>query len=297
MQRGDGSFGEQMGADGLGYEDGAITAIAVDALLHVDRKLPSALSETSAAARTRALEFLRRFARDDSQHPPAMEPFNDPYALRLFVQLGEREPAESLGARIARSQLPDGNWTVYNPERPASFNTALCVMALHAAKEAGFTISDPSLAKGLAGLEKMRQPSGRFPYSTAAGHDWMTTEWGSIARDPLCEHVLLACGSSSRENLDHALERYLTFQSELRPPTKRLYDYFDARGHGGYYFFFAHRNALEAARAFATPELAKRVEQAARDAVTSAMEGDGSFMDKFLLGRAYGTAMALLIVE
>lgn len=297
MQRGDGSFGEQMGADGLGYEDGAITSIAVDALLHVDRKLPSALSGASAAARTRALEFLRRFARDDSRHPAAMEPFNDPYTLRLFVQLGEREPAESLAARIARSQLPDGNWTVYNPERPASFNTALCVMALHTTKEAGFAISDPSLAKGLAALEKMRQPSGRFPYSTAAGHDWMTTEWGSIARDPLCEHVLLACGSSSRENLASALERYLTFHAELRPPTKRLYDYFDTRGHGGYYFFFAHRNALEAARAFARPELAQRVERAARDAVTSAMEGDGSFMDKFLLGRAYGTAMALLIVE
>jgi tetratricopeptide (TPR) repeat protein len=297
MQRADGSFGEQMGADGLGYEDGAITAIAVDALMHVDKKLPGALSATSAKVRERALEFLRRFARDDSQHPAAMQAFNDPYALRLFVQLGEKVPAESLIARIARAQLPDGNWTVYNAERPASFNTALAVMALQEAKSAGLAVPEATLANGIAALEKMRQPSGRFPYSTAPGHDWMTSEWGSIARDPLCEHVLLACGKSSRENLAGALQRYLKFNAELRVPTKRLYDYFNSRGHAGYYFFFAHRNALEAARAFAEPELVARVESAARDAVTSAMEGDGSFMDKFLLGRAYGTAMALLIVE
>jgi hypothetical protein len=297
MQRHDGSFGDPVSADGMGYTDGAITAIAVEALLHVAPKLQAQLKELVPDRCAQAESFVRNLARDSSPHPRALDAFNDAYALRLFVQLGERETAGRFAARLASTQLPDGNWTVYNPERPASFNTALAVMALQSAKSAGFDVPEATLASGIAALEKMRQASGRFPYSTAPGHDWMTTEWGSIARDPLCEHVLLVCGKSSRENLAGALERYLKFNAELRPPTKRLYDYFDARGHGGYYFFFAHRNALEAARAFAEPELAKRVESAARDAVTSAMEGDGSFMDKFLLGRAYGTAMALLIVE
>lgn len=48
--------------------------------------------------------------------------------------------------------------------------------------------------------------------------------------------------------------------------------------------------------AFAGPRAKPRRLQVARDAVLSAREWDGTFMDKFLLGRAYGTAMALLVL-
>jgi hypothetical protein len=297
LQRADGSFGESSGRDGYGFVDGAITAICADALARVESRLAPQPRERAAAARERALAFLRRFADADARRSSAMDAFNDPYALRALLAAGDRESAAKLVARIASRQLPDGNWTVYNPERPASFNTALALLALADARSAGLDVPERCWSAAIGALERMRQPSGLFPYSTAPGHEWMTTEHGSIARDPLCEHALLACGRGSRERLAAALERYARFAHELRAPTKRLYDYFNPRGHGGYYFFFAHRNALEAAGAYAEPELARRVAARARELVSAAMEGDGSFLDKFMLGRAYGTAMALLVLE
>jgi len=144
-------------------------------------------------------------------------------------------------------------------------------------------------------LASMRQDADLFPYSTKPGHEWMTTVHGSIARDPLCEHALLAAGRGSSAALEAALERYWRFGSELRLPTKKLYDWFNSRGHAGYYFFFAHRRALEAAEG-ASGRMRSRTRAFAREQVLAAHEGDGTFVDKFLLGRAYGTAQALLVL-
>ncbi len=293
MQRADGSFGSHMGPDGLGPTDPAITALAADALRTWQPKVAATLRKPVEAARSRALSFLARWSQAP---PPGSDAFNNAYALMTLAAEGEREAAGRLIARIAGSQLPDGNWTVYGPQRPASFNTALSCLALLRAKQARLEIDKKVLQRGIDALEHMRQEGGLFPYSTAQGHEWMTTPHGSIARDPLCEHVLLLAGKGSKEKLAAALERYCAHAHELRLPTKRLYDYFNSRGHGGYYFFFAHENAVEAATAFAGAKDGKRTLAVAREAVLAAREGDGTFVDAFLLGRAYGTAMALLIL-
>ena len=152
------------------------------------------------------------------------------------------------------------------------------------------------VTRGVDALAAMRQAGDLFPYSTGPGHDWMTTDHGSIARDPLCEWVLLELGQGSVDTLVPALARYREHAHELRVPTKRLYDYFNRRGHGGYFFFFAHYNAVHAAT-WADRKSQRLTLDVARDAVLSAREADGTFVDKFLLGRAYGTAMALLILD
>jgi hypothetical protein len=123
----------------------------------------------------------------------------------------------------------------------------------------------------------------------------MTTEHGSIARDSLCEHALLLCGIGDKTKFGPALERYMKFGHELRAPTKAYYDYFNTRGHGGYYFFFAHRNALEAAD-HVDPDLRGKVVAYVRAQVLAAREGDGAFMDASANGRAYGTAQALILL-
>ncbi|MCC7010962.1 MAG: tetratricopeptide repeat protein [Planctomycetes bacterium] len=297
LQREDGSFGESSGPVTQGFVDPTISAIAADALAQVEPKLRGALAARAKASRERAEAFLVSYATEEQPAYRAMEPFNVPYVIDTLLRMDERRSCKLLVERIARLQLPDGNWTVYNPERPASFNTALCARALWRADRAGIDVDRGVLARALDALEKMRQPSGRFPYSTASGHEWMTTEHGSIARDPLCEATLLECGRGSKDKLAQALQRFLEHRRELRAPTKRFYDYFNDRGHGGYYFFFAYRNALEAARAFAPKELQKKIAAATHEEVLAAQEFDGTWMDKFLLGRAYGTAMALLVLE
>jgi hypothetical protein len=221
--------------------------------------------------------------------------FSNPYVLMELLRARRRGGAGAVVARIAKTQLADGNWTVYQAERPASFNTALSILALARAKEAGLDVPKDVLDKGVAALAAMRQKGDLFPYSTMKGHEWMTTEWASIARDPLCEHALLANGKGDARKLGAALGRFEKFAPELRVVTKKLYDYFNSRGHGGYYFFFAHRNAFDAA-ALANGKTRDRVRAFVREAVLEAREGDGTFMDHQMIGRAYATAQALAIL-
>jgi hypothetical protein len=168
-------------------------------------------------------------------------------------------------------------------------------MALAEAKAAGLKVPKDLIESGAKALEAMRTSAGLFPYSTMTGHEWMTTAHGSIARDALCEHALLLAGRSRKPAIEAALGRFLDHQAELRAPTKKLYDYFNARGHGGYYFFFAHHNARRAAFVLPPPKRAKVLETI-RSEVLAARELDGSWMDHYMIGRAYGTAMALLIL-
>jgi len=290
LQNADGSFGGHDGAPGQGYTDAAITALASEALDLWRARVPEGLG--TEAARDRALGYLEQWARRANTSSDA---FNNPYALLELLRARKKGAAGAVVTRILKSQLEDGNWTVYQAARPASFNTALNIMALGRAKEAGLEVPKGALDRGIAALAAMRQRNDLFPYSTMTGHEWMTTEWGSIARDSLCEHALLVTGKGDAKKLAAALGRFEKFAPELRLPTKKLYDYFNSRGHGGYYFFFAHRNAFDAAE-FADGKTRDRVRAFVRAAVLAAREGDGTFMDHQMIGRAYATAQALAIL-
>lgn len=293
MQNADGSFGSHHGAPGQGYWDGAITGLAAEALERWRKHLPQDVAQAAGRARDQALRYLAEWAKRPNARNDA---FNNPYALLCLARAKRRGPARDVVQRIAATQEADGNWTVYQAERPASFNTALCVIALVEAKEAGVQVPARVLERGRQALAAMRQKGDLFPYSTKPGHEWMTTEHGAIARDALCEHALLVAGEgSTRAQLEAALARFLKFAHELRAPTKHYYDYFNTRGHGGYYFFFGHRNAFEAA-ALAGDATRDKVRAFVREAVLAVREGDGAFMDHYMNGRAYATAQALAIL-
>jgi tetratricopeptide (TPR) repeat protein len=293
LQNADGSFGSHHGAPGQGYWDGSITALAADALERWRKHLPKDVAPAAGKARDGALRYLAAWAGRPNVRNDA---FNNAYVLRCLVRAKRRGPAREVVGRIAASQEKDGNWTVYQAERPASFNTALNVLALAEAKQAGIKVPGKVLGSGTRALAAMRQKGDLFPYSTAPNHGWMTTAHGAIARDALCEHALLVAGEGSTPaQLDRALARFLEFADELRAPTKHYFDYFNGRGHGGYYFFFAHRNAFEAA-ALAGDETRARVRAFVRRAVLAVHEGDGAFMDHYMNGRAYATAQALAVL-
>jgi tetratricopeptide (TPR) repeat protein len=293
LQNADGSFGSHHGAPGQGYWDGSITALAADALERWRKHLPKDVAPAAGKARDGALRYLAAWAGRPNVRNDA---FNNAYVLRCLVRAKRRGPAREVVGRIAASQEKDGNWTVYQAERPASFNTALNVLALAEAKQAGIKVPGKVLRSGTRALAAMRQKGDLFPYSTAPNHGWMTTAHGAIARDALCEHALLVAGEGSTPaQLDRALARFLEFADELRAPTKHYFDYFNGRGHGGYYFFFAHRNAFEAA-ALAGDETRARVRAFVRRAVLAVHEGDGAFMDHYMNGRAYATAQALAVL-
>lgn len=296
LQRADGSFGSHVGALGKGWNDVAITALAVDAMREWESHMPRAIRKRIAPTVERSVTFLQEYARTSSRASTRSAAFVNPYVLRTLLRMEETGSAQQIVEHIQTSQDEDGNWSVYGSHRPASFNTAQNVIALLEARQAGLEVSDETVASGVTALEAMLSADSLFPYSTADGHEWMTTTHGSIGRDPLCEHALLLAGGGSKARLNDALERYMRSGEELRVPTKRLYDYFNSRGHGGYFFFFAHHRALEVSDAFGTAATQKRVAAFVRQEVLGAQEGDGAFIDHYNIGRAYGTAQALILL-
>ncbi len=290
FQKQDGSFTGQDGV--VGYWDPALTAIAVDALDRWLKKLSSKDRQAAKQATDMALEWFEAWAQKPSTR---LDPFNAPYALSTLLRHQRTQAAKRVTARILEGQGEDGNWTVYGPKRPASFSTAQCLLALSKAKSAKIKVPAKDFRRAWLALRSMRTPGSLFPYSTANGHGWMTNDHGAIGRDSLCEDALFAAGKGDKKSLEAALRRFIEHHRELRMPTKKLYDYFNTRGHGGYFFFYSHRNALEASR-HASPKTRRELVAAVQKSVLAAREGDGTFMDHYLIGRAYATAMALYIL-
>jgi hypothetical protein len=277
LQREDGSFADQNPKD---WWAPAITAIAADAL---DRF-------REAEARDRAVRWLSEWTRSGKG---GLDAFNAPYVALALLRLKARDAAARAVSRVVAAQQRDGSWTVYGPDRPTSFNAALCLLALAKARESGLEVGGEGVERGARRLEEMRR-DGLFPYSTKAGHEWMTTEHGSIARDPLCELALSAAGREHRAA--SALERFGRWHEELRVPVKRYHGDFDRRGHGSYFFYFAYRHAAEAAGILPEPER-RRVRDLIREALLASREIDGTFLDHYGYGRAYGTAQALVALD
>lgn len=295
LQRSEGSFGAHLGLGGYGWnENPAITALAIDALRAWEsHSVPDLASEMDAACE-RAQAWLVGWAGEDRSPRVSTGAFNNPYVFRTLLAAGEQEAAALMVQHVLATQFVNGAWGHYGSNSPASFITALNIIALLRASDAGLEVPVASIESGLDALEAMRQEGGLFPYTTEYDYKRMTTAHGSIARDSLCERALLEGGRGSVEALESALARYWRHAHNLREPTKRDH-YHDANGYGSHYFFFAHRNAIDAARAYAGEEATNRTLHLARELVLAAQEGDGTFMDAFLLGRAYGTAQALLV--
>lgn len=296
LQNADGSFsthrGRRRSSESLDPFSGGITALAAEALWRWRGDVKGKMAGRVDEAHRRALNYLMTWAfRGGSDIA-----FNEPYVLMHLLRSGEQTGAQKVLDLLVQRQDPDGNWFRYEPERPASFNTALVLASLADAKRSGLEVPEQTVARGLRALAAMRveEEGNRFTYSTAPGHEWLVEEHNSIARDSLCEYALLRWGKGDKTLLRSALTRFLKHHAGLREPTKREHDAFNTKGYGAYFFYFAHRHAVEAVSMLAEEEPAKAVRDAVKSAVLASMEGDGTFIDQFAYGRPYGTAMALI---
>ena len=295
----DGSFGDHnsrmIGGRHHNPWAGAFTAIAVDALTAWLPRLGAERKAAASDARAKAISWLKDWSRRSKA--TRIDSFNHPYVLQTLLSAGELDTAKIVVARILELQEEDGSFTIYGAHRPTSFNTAQNLMALIGASNKGVSVPAAAIENATAALVQMAQKEKLFPYSTARGHEWMTTPHGSIARDPLCEHALLLAGKGSAQRLREALRRFSKFKKDLRVPTKHYSSDFNPRGHGAYFFFFAQRNAFEAATSLTADDgLRASVIAGVRSEVLAARDADGSFTDHSLYGRGYGTAMALFVL-
>jgi len=318
-QRADGSWlspmevsrNEQMGPSP--FTD-SITALAMRALL---RNLEV---EGSRAAAGRALAYLVASIEERKQTPPRVfymdyMTWSDAVMLHaladaLEVGLAEREalePAiEALLADLASRQVAGDGWSYYvtgdlegaaAPPQSISFTTATGVLGLARVRELGFEVPDGMLDAAVSALERMRDERGVFAYFLFHGTGQplaATAAAGAVGRGPACELALLRAGKSTPERLRGALDLFLEHAPLFSAEQGKVLMHAGPDGQGCHYLFYDYAHA-----ALAQEALPMDAQTRARvlEMVLDCRQPDGAFLDTPILGRAYGTAMALIAFD
>ena len=113
---------------------------------------------------------------------------------------------------------------------------------------------------------------------------------------PLCELALFLFGHSDQERLASAVSsgnRHHAIMAAVR----KYDDHADRHGYGGFFFRFDMLGRAEASVHLADAEVRAQAIARQRQLVHDLPEFDGCFVDSHELGRAYGTAMALLCLD
>ncbi len=292
----------------------AITALCGRAMLR-----HGAHADTEKAARA-ALGYLLESIEEREETPPLVlfmdfMTWSNSMMLAFLTEAlqagigdmeGLRPAANALVQDLATRQQEGGGWSYYvtndmegdgAPANSISFTTAAAILALAQAREAGFSVPDEVIDPAVSALERMRGDDGIFSYflfhatdTTMAG----TADPGSVGRGPACELALLRAGKSDPERLRDALDKFLKYQHLYAAEQGKVMMHAGPHGQGCHYLFFDYAYA-----ALAQAELPAdaRTRTKLLELVLAARQPDGSFVDTPAMGRAYGTAMALIAFD
>lgn len=295
----------------------SITALCGSALL---RHAVADDGNGARAAAERALAFLLRSIESRKTTPPVVlymdyMTWSDSMMLAFLADAREAgiagaaelgPVASALVDDMARRQYEDGGWSYYvtgdldgssAPAQSISFTTAAGVLALVRAREAGFEVPDSVLDPAVSALGRMRDEEGVFAYflyhetGTAPA---ATAPPGAVGRGPACELALLRAGASDRERLEHTIDRFLAHAPLFAAEQGKVLMHAGPDAQGCHYLFFDYAHAALAQEALGEDP---RTRIRLLELVLDCRQPDGSFVDTPMMGRAYGTAMALVAFD
>jgi hypothetical protein len=195
-------------------------------------------------------------------------------------------------AKVQELQPENGAW-FHEYSNPFAIATAL--QALAEARDAGVAIDQDKIDRGLRALLHCRAKNAAYTYGYGRGEAQASVE-AAAGRMPLCELAVLLWRPGAPDALRDAIGAAFQHHN-LLARVRKYDDHADEHGYGGFFFWFDMLGRAEAVAAL--PRGAQRDRWAAiqRKLVLDLPEFDGVFVDSHELGRAYGTAMALLCLR
>ncbi len=296
------------GTDSLPNVHAAVTCLVGQALLAAAARAERGELVLSTEEQDRLRQFLVRIrdhAADDAWL--ALEDRDEilwarAYAVRFLQQWqvrrgtgdGDVKPALERGTAALFALQPETGVWFHEYGNPFAIATAL--QALHAAGQAGVALDRERIDRGLRALAANRTEQGAFTYGhTRRGPPRASLE-GAAGRMPLCELALFLFGASDDQRLLTAVETGFRHH-DLMGAVRKYDDHADRNGYGGFFFWFDMLGRAEAVMHLADTEARLRWQGLLRQQVLDLAEFDGCFVDSHELGRAYGTAMALLCLD
>jgi hypothetical protein len=299
----------------------AITALAARALLLHTGPLAGAEAATFGgrggmeAAWRRAAARLRAYL--ETTPAGAANSFGQAYVLDFFLDAAGKDPSFRPDAERARDHLLGGQlesgawsytrqfgeqwrggfggWPVTDKGRAHSINTAPAILALVRAKGAGLPVDPDALERARDVLLRMKDAGAVFTYVHPEPRSFNELEL-SVGRASACEHALVSLGAAEPADLRKAIDAFLAGRVDLRKVTKVGHGWTPPRAVSSYFFFYAYHHAAGAIATLPTEE-ARPLLQHLRDDLLGCVEVDATWIDWEEMGKAYGTAQALLVLE
>lgn len=304
----------------------ATTALVCMAFEQLDRT-PGALSDAHAAAVRSAYDrgidyVLKNF---DVKRPNDWDLDNVwayVYGLQILADAYQnpryaadnlrREKLKSAGQNTVdtlwKYQTASGGWGYYDFEVHAqpsawatSFTTAVGVMALASARDAGWNVDPKRFEIAARALRRCRLPNGAYTYSVdglpnPGRSEWIDQVKGALGRIQVCNLALLEAGDEvPQEKLKTGVAQFFREHRFLdiargKPIPHESYYY-----NSGYFYFFGHYYAAQiiarlpaADRSAIWPRL--------RYEIIKCQEKDGSMWDYYMntYHKPYGTSYGLM---
>jgi hypothetical protein len=187
-----------------------------------------------------------------------------------------------------------GGWLATDAGRAHGMNTAIALEVLTRAQAQGFEVPDTVLSAGRYALLAMRVAPACYTYTWPEPRNFEQLD-ASIARAPAAETALWRLGAAPCEDLATAVRAFVERRTTLDVPVKLTESWLPPHGLSAYFHSFAYLHGARAIQALAADSRAHDL-AALRADVLARVEPDGTWLDTFALGKAYATAMALLIL-
>lgn len=294
----------------------ATTALAVQALLETGR------GPDAESAVDRGLDYL--VVHGDLKRPAEWDVDNVwglVYGLEALAQalkhpryqnsdktIALRAGAETMIAGLARYISPRGGWGYYagpnsawRPEWATSFTTAVGVIALVDAKEAGLEVPDKVLNAAVRLVEHCRLPNGAYSYSADAIPRHLYLESvdqvkGSLGRIQVCNYALHRAGGDLPEGaMEKGIEQFFLHHKFLDVGRNKPIPHEAYYAVAAYFYLFGQYYAalvIEALPEETRGEYALKL----RPEVLKCQQKDGSFWDFWIasMTKPYGTAFSVM---
>ena len=224
------------------------------------------------------------------------------YALRFLAawqarRSGDRDalkPALVRGVNALIALQPETGVWFHEYGNPFAIATAL--QALAAARSAGIDVPQEQIDRGLRALAMNRTEAGAFTYGHTPNGKPRAGLEGAAGRMPLCELGLFLFGGSDQAKLTNAVQVGHRHH-DLLAAVRKYDDHADKYHYGGFFFWFDMLARTEATLRIEDAAVRGPLLAAQRQLVVDLPEFDACFVDSHELGRAYGTAMALLCLD
>lgn len=215
---------------------------------------------------------------------------------------------EAVIKKLKDTQTPSGGWGYYdfdaytNPGSWAtSFTTAVAILGLLDAREAGFEVDPKVLSVSVNAIKRSRLVNGAYTYSVEAlpdprGLEGIDQVKGSLSRIQVCNLALLRAGEPiSEEQIRTGLDQFFKEHRFLdvarqKPIPHEAYYY-----NSGYFYFFGHYYASLLIARLSAEDQAKYWPKL-RHEIIKTQETDGSMWDYPMNSyhRPYGTAFSVM---